>query len=171
MDLLIEGTDSWGDSLRGIAAGVLQDIAKQLVQILVVEQAIRAIRGVVGGLLPGGGAGASSLGSTASNLAQYAPLPSFAGGGFTGTGARSGGLDGQGGFMAMLHPRESVIDHARPGAMRGTSGTTTNVVINVDASGTKASGDPGAGNALARDLAAVVDARLLHHKRPGGLLA
>jgi hypothetical protein len=71
--------------------------------------------------------------------------------------------------MAMLHPRETVIDHTRPGGMRG--GSTTNVVINVDASGTKASGDPGAGNALARDLANVVDARLLHHKRPGGILA
>lgn len=178
MDLLIEGTDSWGNSLRGIAAGVLQDIAKQLVQILVVEQAIRAIRGVVGALLPGGGAGigggnysaAFTAAGPAFNPGAFS-MPSFAGGGFTGTGARSGGLDGQGGFMAMLHPRESVIDHARPGAMRGGSGTTTNVVINVDASGTKASGDPGAGNALARDLAAVVDARLLHHKRPGGLLA
>ena len=168
-DLLIEGTDNWGNSLREIAAGVLQDIAKQLVQVLVVEQAIRAVRGVVSGLIPGGGA--SGLGSTASNLAQYAPLPSFAGGGFTGSSARSGGLDGQGGFMAMLHPRETVIDHTRPGGMRGGSASTTNVVINVDASGTKASGDPGAGNALARDLANVVDARLLHHKRPGGLLA
>ena len=39
--------------------------------------------------------------------------PSFAGGGFTGMGARAGGLDGKGGFMAMLHPRETVIDHTR----------------------------------------------------------
>jgi hypothetical protein len=53
----------------------------------------------------------------------------------------------------------------------GSSGNITKIDIHVDASGTKASGDPGAGNALARDLAAVVDARLLHHKRPGGLLA
>lgn len=41
--------------------------------------------------------------------------PSFAGGGYTGGGPRSGGLDGQGGFMAMLHPRETVIDHTRLG--------------------------------------------------------
>jgi tape measure domain-containing protein len=146
MDLLIEGTDSWGNSLKEIAGGVLKDIARQLMQTMVIAPIVKGITGAFG-------------------------VPSFAGGGFTGTGARSGGLDGQGGFMAMLHPRESVIDHARPGAMRSGSGTTTNVMINVDASGTKASGDPGAGNALARDLAAVVDARLLHHKRPGGLLA
>jgi hypothetical protein len=40
-------------------------------------------------------------------------LPAFAGGGYTGNAPRSGGLDGQGGFMAMLHPRETVIDHAK----------------------------------------------------------
>jgi hypothetical protein len=40
-------------------------------------------------------------------------LPAFAGGGYTGNAPRSGGLDGQGGFMAMLHPRETVIDHSR----------------------------------------------------------
>ena len=37
----------------------------------------------------------------------------YAGGGYTGNAPRSGGLDGQGGFMAMLHPRETVIDHAK----------------------------------------------------------
>jgi hypothetical protein len=40
-------------------------------------------------------------------------VPSFKGGGYTGSAPRSGGLDGQGGFMAMLHPRETVIDHAK----------------------------------------------------------
>jgi len=40
-------------------------------------------------------------------------VPSFKGGGYTGNAPRSGGLDGQGGFMAMLHPRETVIDHAK----------------------------------------------------------
>ncbi|WJS86700.1 phage tail length tape measure family protein [Paracoccus sp. TOH] len=40
---------------------------------------------------------------------------SFDGGGNTGNGARSGGLDGKGGFLAMLHPQESVIDHTKGG--------------------------------------------------------
>ncbi|MBM1921458.1 hypothetical protein [Pseudosulfitobacter pseudonitzschiae] len=44
-------------------------------------------------------------------------VPSFAGGGYTGNGSRSGGLDGKGGFMAMLHPRETVTDHTRGGTM------------------------------------------------------
>jgi hypothetical protein len=42
-------------------------------------------------------------------------VPSFKGGGYTGNAPRSGGLDGQGGFMAMLHPRETVVDHAKTG--------------------------------------------------------
>jgi hypothetical protein len=48
----------------------------------------------------------------------------YAGGGYTGNAPRSGGLDGQGGFMAMLHPRESVIDHARTGAGGGVPNIT-----------------------------------------------
>lgn len=38
---------------------------------------------------------------------------SFDGGGFTGMGARIGGMDGKGGKLAMLHPREKVVDLTR----------------------------------------------------------
>lgn len=44
---------------------------------------------------------------------SFFQAPSFAGGGFTGYGARSGGMDGRGGFPAILHPNETVIDHTR----------------------------------------------------------
>lgn len=43
-------------------------------------------------------------------------MPSFDGGGDTGMGNRSGGLDGKGGFLAMMHPRETVTDHTRENA-------------------------------------------------------
>lgn len=49
--------------------------------------------------------------------------PSFSGGGFTGSGSRSGGVDGEGGFMAVLHPNETVIDHAA-GNRSGSGGVT-----------------------------------------------
>lgn len=42
-------------------------------------------------------------------------IASFDGGGFTGRGARVGGLDGKGGFGAILHPNETVIDHTKGG--------------------------------------------------------
>jgi TP901 family phage tail tape measure protein len=56
---------------------------------------------------------------------------SFEGGGDTGMGARVGGLDGAGGFMAMLHPQEVVSDLTRgqrpPGGSGGSSGPVVNV--------------------------------------------
>jgi len=55
-------------------------------------------------------------------------VPSFEGGGYTGNAPRSGGLDGKGGFAAILHPRETVIDHTRAGGVRGSS-TPTNITI------------------------------------------
>lgn len=51
-------------------------------------------------------------------------VPSFAGGGSTGNAPRSGGLDGQGGFIAMLHPRETIIDHAS-----GAGGGASNITV------------------------------------------
>ena len=39
--------------------------------------------------------------------------PSFDGGGHTGYGPRTGGIDGKGGFPAILHPQERVIDEYR----------------------------------------------------------
>ena len=47
---------------------------------------------------------------------------SFDGGGYTGSGARSGGIDGKGGFPAILHPQETVVDHTRPTMDRYSGG-------------------------------------------------
>jgi hypothetical protein len=56
----------------------------------------------------------------------------YDGGGYTGSGVRAGGLDGKGGFPAMLHPNETVIDHTKGQGM----GATVNFNIStVDAAG------------------------------------
>ena len=57
----------------------------------------------------GGGGGGGFLGGLVKSLF------SFDGGGDTGNGARSGGMDGKGGFMAMLHPQETVVDRTKGG--------------------------------------------------------
>ena len=44
----------------------------------------------------------------------------FEGGGFTGFGSRTGGIDGRGGFPAILHPNETVIDHTKGQGMGAT---------------------------------------------------
>jgi len=77
-----------------------------------------------------GGVIAAGMGQVAQIKAQ-----SFEGGGFTGSGSRSGGMDGKGGFAAMLHPNESVIDHTK-----GQSGGIT-IVNNIDATGSGADVD------------------------------
>ncbi len=53
---------------------------------------------------------------------------SFAGGGSTGTAARSGGLDGKGGFMAMLHPQETVVDHTIAASRSSSGGGASGVI-------------------------------------------
>lgn len=71
---------------------------------------------MIGSLFGGGTSSApASVGATASTWTSTSmPLiPSFEGGGFTGMGARSGGLDGRGGFLSLLHPQEDVIDRTR----------------------------------------------------------
>jgi lambda family phage tail tape measure protein len=157
-DSLTELATTGTTNFKAFAASVLQETSRMIIRQVVLGTIMQAIGGI---LTPSqGGYGFASPRS----------LGSYAGGGYTGDGARSGGLDGQGGFMAMLHPRETVIDHTRGTPRTGTAGGNA-ITINVDASGTKAEGNAGTGAALARDLARVVDDRLIHHRRPGGLLA
>lgn len=46
-------------------------------------------------------------------------LKSFEGGGSTGSGSRSGGMDGKGGYLAMVHPNETVVDHSSGQSLGG----------------------------------------------------
>lgn len=71
--------------------------------------------------------------TVAAGMAQVANIrsQSFEGGGFTGFGARAGGVDGKGGFPAVLHPNETVIDHTQ-GQSAGA-----NVSFNIQANDTE----------------------------------
>jgi tape measure domain-containing protein len=76
------------------------------------------------------GAMASVAAATAGLVSNIAAVGlSFDGGGYTGNGPRSGGLDGKGGFLAMMHPQETVIDHTK---QRGNSGSGGGVMVNVN---------------------------------------
>ena len=74
---------------------------------------------LIDGMLGKAAGGAASTGLMA--------LLGFDGGGYTGAGARSGGLDGKGGFLAMMHPQETVIDHTKK---QGTQAQPVTVVQN-----------------------------------------
>lgn len=56
---------------------------------------------------------ASTMGNLVNTISSIQYGGSFDGGGFTGIGPRSGGIDGKGGFPAILHPNETVIDHTK----------------------------------------------------------
>jgi hypothetical protein len=80
---------------------------------------------------------AMAAAQVAAGMAQIAQIraQSFDGGGFTGRGSRSGGMDGKGGFPAILHPNETVVDHTK-----GQTGGIT-IVNNIDAKGADANVD------------------------------
>ena len=111
---LVDGTTTAKDAFRSMAS----DIIQQLYRILIVEQMVQSISGAIQGYMAGPVQGP--------NL----PVESLDGGGYTGSGQRSGGLDGKGGFMAMLHPRETVIDHTKG---QSAGGTVVNQVFNISA--------------------------------------
>ena len=105
-------------------------------------------------------AGSGGIGSFLSSLL------SFDGGGSTGSGSRTGGLDGKGGFMAMLHPQESVIDHTM--GQTGSSGGTVviNQTVNIDSRSDQAT--ILAAMSQAKDLA---KAEILRSRQRGGSFA
>lgn len=165
-DALINGTESWGNSLRDIASGVLKDIARQLMQIMVIQP---IVKGISGGLL-------KLFGSADGNIFDRHGVVPFAMGGivtrptifpFANGGAGQLGLMGEAGPEAII-PLKRGAD-GKLGVAGGGGGT--NITVNVDASGTKASGDSGKGNQLARVVAEAVQAELVKQKRPGGILA
>ena len=105
---MVDGTKSVKEAFKSMASAIIKD----LYRIFVVKKITGFIEGAIGGL-----SGASSAPAT-----SIRPVArSFAGGGYTGNGARAGGLDGKGGYMAMVHPRETVVDHTKGG---GTGGVT-----------------------------------------------
>jgi hypothetical protein len=71
-------------------------------------------------LTPAAQKAGSFLGNAVTNL-----FKSFDGGGYTGSGSRSGGIDGKGGFLSVLHPNETVLDHTRG---QGVGGGGTAVI-------------------------------------------
>lgn len=116
---VLSGSQSMGDALRSM----LSQIGGNLIQ--------SGVSSLFGSLFGGASGLASGIWSGAD----------FAGGGFTGNGSRSGGIDGQGGYLAMVHPQEYVTDLTKPqqmpmrpasyGSMTGRSAANNSTHITV----------------------------------------
>ena len=142
---MVDGTKSVKDAFRDMAA----DIVRHLYKVLVVQKMINAIGGMIGG----------PVGNEMATM-------TLDGGGYTGNGPRSGGLDGKGGFMAMMHPRETVVDHTKP----NSGGTGQNVVIN-QSFNFQANGDDSVKKIIAQaapQIAQMTKKSMLDDRRRGG---
>jgi hypothetical protein len=80
-------------------------------------------------ILVGSGKPGGSGGLLSGLIGGLGKLFSFDGGGSTGSGLRSGGIDGKGGFLAVMHPQETVYDHTK--GQRASGSVTVNLTTNV----------------------------------------
>jgi len=86
----------------------------------------------------GFGGGAFGAGFNPLSTGNLFPGGIFEGGGYTGNAPRAGGLDGKGGFPALLHPNETVVDHRSSAARSalnggGSGGGAPSLTLNVTA--------------------------------------
>jgi|GEM_PF-1602620 len=132
---------AFGDALRNV---ILTRVSGSIADGLLGKA------GVGGGILSGLGLGR---------------LFSFEGGGYTGAGPRSGGMDGRGGFMAMVHPNETVVDHTK-GQRAGGQSVVINISNNIGDVSSK--GDVVAGMQTVR---AQILGELQRSSRYGGAMA
>lgn len=162
-DALIAGSEAFGASLKRIASGVLIDIARQLLQIFVIEQAINALKGVLTPFSAATplGAGGGMIGKFGTFSPNFG-IPQRAQGGSVMAGRPY--LVGERGPELFMPGRSGGIARA------GSFGGSTNIVVNVDAGGTSVQGNQPDANALGRVIGAAVQAELIKQKRPGGLL-
>ena len=124
-------------------SGLLKDLA-----MMIVKQKI------IGNFASAGGGGLLGL------------IPGFANGGRPPVGKPS--IVGERGPELFVPNTSGTIV---PNGKFGGGGGATNVVVNVDAKGSSASGDSGAGKQLGGLIGAAVQAELIKQQRPGGLLS
>ena len=139
----VDGTTSLADA----ATNMLNDLANQMLQL---ARNMLFFGNITGSLVPGGGILGSIFGG-------------FMAKGGTVTGGRSY-MVGERGPELFTPGRTGSI------APSGSFGET-NVVVNVDASGSQAQGNQPNAKALGSAIGAAVQAELIKQKRPGGLLA
>lgn len=94
-----------GESLREGLAQVFKQIASDILN--------SGIRNALSGQFAGGAGGFNPFAAVSNIFGGGMKVPSFNGGGFTGYGSRSGGIDGLGGMPAIVHPNETIVDHTK----------------------------------------------------------
>jgi hypothetical protein len=114
----------FGD-FKDLATSVARAVINELIQVYLVQNLVGMVKGAIGDF---GSLFNGDFGNAVDGMSD------FDGGGYTGKGIRAGGMDGKGGFMAMVHPNETVIDHTKGQGMQAAPTVNFNIST-VDAAG------------------------------------
>mgnify|MGYP005622091385 CR=1 FL=1 len=143
---------------KSLAMAVTQAVIRELLEVYVVKKLVSGITGGIDDFLDMLGSDGSSEKSIKTMMPEGGgyflkdadgffdggstttigeKIPRGEGGGFTGFGSRAGGVDGKGGFHAVLHPNETVIDHTKgqPQQTQQAAPTVNFNISTVDAAG------------------------------------
>ena len=119
-DLSMEFLEKGKASFKDYATSIVRELIRIAMQKLIIDKMFASFSGIFKKPID------------TSSLTIPTSIPSGDGGGYTGMGSRTGGVDGKGGFPAILHPNETVVDHTKGQSM----GATVNFNIStVDAAG------------------------------------
>ena len=164
-DLLITGAENWGMALRDIAANVLQDIARQLIQIYVIEQAVGFMRNLFSPnpsaslVAPGGRYEGGALPATPPPLP---PLPGKALGGAVSSG-RPYMVGERGPELFVPGAQGNIVPNSAMGGVQVGS-------INITVENTGDQLSPAAQKQIANQVQGIVMSTLVNERRSGGVL-
>ena len=112
-DTIVDGLKTGKFAFKDFASYVVEQLIRVAIQQLIVARLVDPFRGLFG-------FSSSSTSTSTSSSGGGGKLFYGDGGGFTGRGSRALGVDGKGGFPAILHPNETVIDHTKGQGMGAT---------------------------------------------------
>jgi hypothetical protein len=163
---IIKGTMSVGEAFRNMFMRIADHFLDMAAQMMA-AQISKGFLGMFGSMFGGGFNGLSLLDGMANPFSgppsPVSPFLGFANGGRPPVGKPS--IVGERGPELFTPGISGTIT---PNEMLGGS---TNIVVNVDASGSSAEGDEEQGRQLGLAISAAVQSELIQQKRPGGLLA
>ena len=131
-DSIIDGLKTGKLAFEDFATYVVEQLARIAIQQMIIAPLTNAFGSFFDGF--GGLFGGNKTPVEYPKINMPTTLPAFEGGGFTGMGSRSGGVDGRGGFPAILHPNETVVDHTKGQAIQSAPTVNFNIST-VDAAG------------------------------------